>query len=112
MSKRSQVSELRTLLHFFMDLHRSGRLVVCISRCGPALEPVLSVDMASSHIHPRMTNKHGLYHSWAAYPPPLCNFGRLSGDKVDRVLSWLVQQDIRVILKGRETSCVGHDLYF
>lgn len=29
--------------------------MVCISRCGPALEPVLSIDTASSHMLPCMT---------------------------------------------------------
>ena len=40
--------------------------------------------------------------------PSLCNLGRLTGNKADMVLSQPVQQGVRVTLKGRETTCVGH----
>lgn len=48
-------------------------LVVCVSGCGPAPKPNqadLSRDKASSYTLPYMTNKSGLYHSWANLSHP------------------------------------------
>ena len=48
-------------------------LAVCVSGCGPAPESNqtdLSRDMASSYTLPYMTNKSGLYNSWADWSHP------------------------------------------
>lgn len=107
-----QAPDIATLFYGFTQVRG---LVVCVSGCGPAPQPnqaVLSYTVASSHTLPYMTNKSGLYHSWADLSCSSATFGRLTSNKASTVLSQVVQQAVRVTLKGRETTCVGHALYF